>query len=275
MPAAQMEVRDRILLASVLMRRSGCALPESNEHLIQWRLKQIAWQYNLVGLEELFERLKAGPGTPLEDEVVAALIDTDSWFFRDEVRFQKIQGQVLPALRALREREQRLDFWVPGCGRGHDVYSLILTVRHHFPAIKHWRLQVRGTDVLEDCIKQAMTAAFSDQDIRRGLPLSLVVRHFTRVEDRWVLHPDLRNEAEFERMNVIDETDARRYDLVVVSNLMPALDDLYREHFTRIFERKIKSRGFLLLGEPELRLGIRPTPKLYKDWGQGLYQLMD
>jgi chemotaxis protein methyltransferase CheR len=267
----------KLFLASVLMRRSGCALPESGEHLLSWRLKQIAWQYNFLDLDELIGSLRDKKGTPLEDEVVAALMDTDSWFFRDEPKFQKIQGHVLPALRALRATDKRLSFWVPGCGRGQEVYSLILTVRHHFPAVQDWGLRVLGTDVLADCVKQASTGTFTDDDVRRGLPLSLVARHFDRIGKDWALHSHLRAEAEFQHRNVIEGADAKpqRFDLVVASNLLPSLDELYREHVTQVLEQHVLSKGFLLLGEPELKLGIRPRPKVFKDCGGGLFQLLD
>ena len=277
MAAALIDDGHRLFLASVLMRRSGCALPESNEHLLAWRLKQLIWSYNLLDMDELVAQLREQKDSPLEDEVVAALMDTDSWFFRDEPKFHKIQGRVLPALHALRVKEQRLSFWVPGCGRGQEVYSLILTVRHHFPAVQAWQLKVLGTDVLDDCIKHAVSGSFSDADIQRGLPLSLVARHFERVGDRWALHAHLRHEAVFKVQNVIEGTghELKKFDLVVASNLLPSLDELYREHVTQVLEQHVQSQGYLLLGEPEQRLGIRPRPKVFKDCGQGLYQLLD
>lgn len=265
---------DRQWLAELLLKRSANALPEGQDHVLSWRLKQVAWRRNLLGLEELLRALRAGGDAGLEADVLAQLLDTDSWFFREPAVFGAIHAQVLPELLRTRGTRRSLAFWVPGCGQGQEVHSLVLTVRHHFPAMQDWDLRVLGTDILEEALLRAGQGAYDDNDVARGLPMALLARHFKRQPQRWVLAPELLAQSAFRRSNLADGFDPGLgdFDLVLLRNVVAAFDPDQRRPALDNAAHHVSRGGFLLLGEAELRAGLLPDPRVFKDLGGGLHR---
>jgi chemotaxis protein methyltransferase CheR len=274
MATAMLEDGDRLFLQALMLRRSGNHLPDHVDHLLSWRLKQVAWCRNFTGLEELLARLRDGAPAELEDEVVEQLLDTDTWFFRDESLFKAVHSVVLPDLLKSRGAEKFLKFWVPGAGSGQEAYSLILTVRHHFPAMKEWILRVLGTDVVESALEQARLGAYTDKEVQRGLPLTFLTRYFARFEDRWHLARPIRDEAVFKLANLNEPFSAAapRFDLVSVRNLLRSFEPELRAGALDNAARQVASGGYLVLGGAELGLGLAPEPRVFRDLGEGLFK---
>ena len=265
---------DRSLLERLVLRRGGNRLPRGVDHLLAWRLKQVAWRHNLSGLDELFTLLRDGASPGLEDEVVEQMLDTDTWFFRDDDFFQGIHATVLPDLMKSRAAERFIKFWAPGVGSGQEVYSLILTVRHHFPAMRDWDLRVLGTDILESALQRAQAATYADAEVQRGLPLSLLTRYFSRSQGQWVLDPRIRAQASFKVADLMDGfgPNIPSFDLVCVRNLLANFDPDLRVAAIRSAARQVAPGGFLVLGSSDQQAGLKPEPRVFRPLGNGFYK---
>jgi len=249
-------------------------LAMESEHVVSWRLKQLAWRRNLLGTEELFDLLREGQDPALEEEVVEQLLDTETWFFRDETLFRGIHEVILPDLHRIRNGSVFVKFWSPGSGSGQEIYSLILTVRHHFPAMKDWDLRVLGTDVLESRLEKARLGAYTEQEVRRGLPISLLARYFHRRDGLWTVNEDIRTQASFRQSDITEGLGPRvpSFDLVCVRNLLAGIEPGLRAKAMDSAARQVSPGGYLVLGEGEAGLGVEPDLRVFRKLGGGLFK---
>jgi chemotaxis protein methyltransferase CheR len=273
-PAAQALSPDGLrTLKQLLLKRSGNRLPAAG-HVLEWRLRQVAWDWNMGGLDELFLRLEEGNDARLENAVVDALVDGDTWFFRDEETFKGIHAMVLPDLYKLRAAQKFLSIWSPGAGSGQEVYSIILSIRHHFPAMREWDLRVLGTDINEAALERAREASYSDAEVRHGLPLALIARYFIHAGGKWILRPEIRLQAAFQAGDLTQGMgqDVPSFDLVCVRNLLARIDPSLQRAAIDNAANQVAERGYLVLGNSEMASGLAPDPKAFRPMGGGIFK---
>ena len=52
-------------------------------------------------------------------------------------------------------------------------------------------------------VERASAASYSQFEVKRGLPLKYLVRHFDPAGDRWQLKPELRRMVQFRTVNLL------------------------------------------------------------------------
>ncbi|MGH6781574.1 MAG: CheR family methyltransferase, partial [Sphingomonadaceae bacterium] len=119
-----------------------------------------------------------------------------------------------------------------------------------------WTVDIVGTDISAGAIARAKTGIYSQFEIQRGLPMTMMVRWFDQDGDNWYARPELRRRVQFRRHNVLGEPPVPgKFDLILCRNVL-----LYFPAPVRIaaFERlasAIEPDGVLMLGAGETVLG--------------------
>ena len=58
------------------------------------------------------------------------------------------------------------------------------------------------TDFAEDALRKGRKGLYSQFEVQRGLPVSLLVKYFTKVGNAWQINPDLRGKVAFGAHNL-------------------------------------------------------------------------
>src|SRR5665213_4138995 len=103
------------ILARLLQARTGQHLGEGRMWRVESSLRPLLREHRLASLDELVASLIAGRSPALADDVVDALLNNETFFFRDRQSFELLLGPGLERLRAARQRERRLAIWCAGC----------------------------------------------------------------------------------------------------------------------------------------------------------------
>ncbi len=104
----------------------------------------------------------------LQQQVVEAMVTTETTFFRDLHPFEALRKSLIPELIRKRQNERRLNIWCAACSTGQEPYSLALLIREHFPELGGWKVNILATDLSRDVLARARGALQSD----RGQPRS-------------------------------------------------------------------------------------------------------
>ena len=67
-----------------------------------------------------------GKEPSLSQQVVEALLNNETYFFRDRAPFDLIARHALPELAQRREKTNGIQIWSAGCSTGQEVYSLAM-----------------------------------------------------------------------------------------------------------------------------------------------------
>jgi chemotaxis protein methyltransferase CheR len=117
--------------------------------------------------------------------------------------------------------------------------------------------QIVGTDISPKMVERARAGRYSQLEVNRGLPAHYLVKHFDQVGRDWVLRPQVRSMARFERGNLaLPPVGVPACDLVFLRNVLIYFDVETKRTVLSHIRRVLKPGGYLLLGGAESTLNL-------------------
>ena len=224
------------IVAGLLEARTGQKLTKDRLWRVGTALAGVLRQNQLESLEELVDRLGRPAQAALAQQVVEALLNNETYFFRDRAMFDQLGATVLPALAKKRERTRRLSIWSVGCSTGQEAYSLAMLFAEQRSRWADWTIDIIGTDVARSVVNAAREGNFSQFQIQRGLGVAQMVTFFEETRTGWRATEALRQMVRFEAHNLLDQApDPGRFDLILCRNVLLYFDRATRERaFVRL-----------------------------------------
>ena len=262
------------ILAGLLEARTGQQLTLSRRWRIETALSALLRERSISTLDELITILVMGKEPSLSQQVVEALLNNETYFFRDRAPFDMLQRHALPELAQRRERSKRLRIWSAGCSTGQEVYSLAMLFAEEQAKWNGWTIDILGTDVSTSCIERARIGAYSQFEVQRGLGIKQMIAWFEENPDGWRAIEALRKTVRFQVHNLLEQAPhPGSFDIVLCRNVLLYLS---AERKLLAFDRiasAMASDGWLMLGAGETVIG--QTTKLGADiHARGLYRLV-
>lgn len=262
------------ILAGLLEARTGQQLTMSRRWRIETALAALMRERGIATLDELITILVMGKEPGLSEQVVEALLNNETYFFRDRAPFDVLQHHALPELAASRSNSKRLRIWSAGCSTGQEVYSLSMMFAEQPDQWCGWTIDILGTDVSSGCVDRARSGLYSQFEVQRGLGINQTIKWFEETADGWRAVEELRRPARFQVHNLLEPPPhPGGFDVVLCRNVMLYLSP---DKKALAFERLATSMaedGWLMLGAGETVIGN--TSKLGADINaRGLYRLV-
>jgi chemotaxis protein methyltransferase CheR len=261
------------ILAGLLEARTGQQLTMSRRWRIETALSSLLRERGIASLDELITILVMGKEPSLSQQVVEALLNNETYFFRDRAPFDVLQRHALPELAKRRASSKRLRIWSAGCSTGQEVYSLSMLFAEEPDKWRGWTIDILGTDVSTSCIDRARSGSYSQFEVQRGLGINQMIKWFEECAEGWRAVEPLRKPVRFQVHNLLEPAPhPGGFDIVLCRNVLLYLSP---EKKTLAFERiagAMAEDGWLMLGAGETVIG--QTTKLGADIGaRGLYRL--
>ena len=244
-------------LGALLGARTGQQLTMNRRWRVESVLQPLARERGLPSVEALVSLL-LGDGDPaLAEQVVEALLNHETSFFRDRSSFDLLLGPALAKLERARSAERRLRIWCAGCSTGQEAYSLALFFAERRSRWSGWTIDILGTDVSRSAVAQARSGVYSQLEVQRGLAVVQMMRWFGEDgEGGWTIAPELRSAVRFEVHDVTAPPPRPgRFDVILCRNLLLYFSPpVRRAAFDRLAEA-IAPDGALMLGAGETVIG--------------------
>jgi chemotaxis protein methyltransferase CheR len=248
------------IVATLLEARTGQKLTADRLWRVSTALAGVLRQNGLDTVEELCDRLNLPNQAALAQQVVEALLNNETYFFRDRAMFDQLAVTVLPALARRRETTRRLSIWSVGCSTGQEAYSLAMLFAEQPARWTDWTIEIVGTDVAKSVIDTAREGNFSQFQIQRGLGVAQMVRFFEENRTGWRANDTLRKMIRFEAHNVLDQApEPGRFDLILCRNVLLYFDRATRERAFVRLATALAPDGLVMLGAGETTVGQTET----------------
>lgn len=260
-----------LALAAILEQHSGQQLSTSRMWRIETSLKPIMRTHGIASLDLLAAALRAGRKPELIAQVVEALLNNETYFFRDSAMFNILQGPAMERLREARRSLKMIDIWCAGCSTGQEAYSLAMAFAHDTERWGDWRVRITATDVSAAVVERARSGIYSQFEIQRGLPVGMMMRWFDQSGESWVAKPELRRRVAFAEHNLLGVNPPQApFDIVLCRNVMLYFSaDVRRSAFDRLASA-MREDGMLMLGASETVIGQTDRFRANSDY-PGLY----
>jgi len=244
------------IVAGLLEARTGQKLTKDRLWRVGTALAGVLRQNELASLEQLADRLGRPGQTALAQQVVEALLNNETYFFRDRAMFDQLGTTVLPGLARKRERTRRLTIWSVGCSTGQEAYSLAMLFAEQPMRWREWNIEIIGTDVARSVVMAAREGNYSQFQIQRGLGVAQMVSFFEETRTGWRASEALRRMVRFEAHNLLDQPpEPGRFDLILCRNVLLYFDRPTRERAFGRLSSALAPDGLLMLGAGETTVG--------------------
>ena len=261
------------ILAGLLEARTGQQLTMSRRWRIETALAALLRERGIPTLDELITILVMGKEPGLSNQVVEALLNNETYFFRDRTPFDTLATHALPALAAKRASKKRLRIWSAGCSTGQESYSLAMLFADDAEKWRGWTIDILGTDVSSCVIDRARSGSYTQFEVQRGLAITQTIKWFEECADGWRIAEPLLKTVRFQVHNLLEPPPhPGDFDIVLCRNVLLYLCS---EKKALAFDRiagAMAEDGWLMLGAGETVIG--QTKKLVSDPKvRGLYRL--
>jgi chemotaxis protein methyltransferase CheR len=245
------------LLADLLQNRTGQQLTTSRHWRIGTALGPLLRERGLASVDQLVVAILGGRDALLKEKVVEALLNNETFFYRDRPSFDQLLGPALSRLEGARTRERRLAIWCAGCSTGQEVYSLAMAFAEQKQRWSGWTIEILGTDVSRSVIEQARAGLYSQFEVQRGLPVLQMMRWFDEQPGAsWRISSEIRRMVGFQLHSLVEPPPRPgRFDIILCRNVLLYFSKAMRRTVLARLASACADDGALMLGAGETVIG--------------------
>ncbi|MDG6077849.1 methyltransferase domain-containing protein [Erythrobacter litoralis] len=260
------------IIADLLAARTGQQLTESRRWRVSTALSGLFRELGIENVDQLACLLERPGDFQLATRVVEALLNHETYFFRDHAYFDVLEKSVIPELADRRSEDRRLRIWSAGCSTGQEVLSLAMIFAQDTARWADWDIQILGTDISAKAIAAAQRARYSQFEIQRGIAVTQMITFFAEDGGGWQATDSIRKFARYAQHSVLDYPPMPSdFDLVLCRNVLLYFDTTTRRMAFDRLASAVRNDGLLMLGAGETVIGQtdRFEPA---ECGSGLYR---
>lgn len=244
------------IIADLLCAHTGQELTPSRQWRVKTALAGVFRERGISNVDQLACLLAVPGEQDLIRDVIEALLNNETYFFRDRPTFDQLPDDVLPLLAKARQNRRKLRIWSAGCSTGQEVHSLAIQFAEQAQLWQGWTIEILGTDISHKAIAAANSNRYSQFEIQRGLGVSQMLRHFDETPDGWRFRKETPCSIRFRCHNVLDAPPGPdKFDLILCRNVLLYFGKETRHRAFARLHSAIASDGFLMLGAGETVVG--------------------
>lgn len=259
-------------LRSLTLELAGINLGANHAFLVETRLSRLARDEGYESLDDMINELFNTGGSRLAVQVVSALTERDTHFYKDKPAFKRLREIVLPDLHRKRGggRVRLLSF---GCASGQEPYGMAMIAHQMRDQLEGLKVEIVGVDYPSQALDRARLGRYTHFDVQRGLPVKDLIDYFEPDNTDWVVKEHIRETVEFRDIHLLSKLDTLEdFHAVMFCGSLPHYSAPARVRVLRGLSGLVKENGFLILGKGEnlsqMNFGfdrVNPDePSLYK-----------
>jgi len=239
------------VFSALLEARTGQQIASYRSWRIDTALKPLMRERGLDTLDQLVALLLDGNDAGIGDQIIDALVNQETSFFRDAPIFDL----VVEAVAAAEQEGRRARIWCAGCSTGQEPLSLAMLFAERADVGKAMP-EIVATDVSDAAVARARSGRYTQFEIQRGLPIRRVMRWFDSDGNDWTAKPELIKLVAVRRHNLVaDGPPAGRFDVILCRNVLLYLSTTTKAGVFERFGAAIRPGGTLVLGAGETVIG--------------------
>jgi len=257
-PELQLTEEEFRLIRDLIYSHCGLFFDNDSKYLLDKRLVRRLAHHSLPGFREYYQFLKYDRRKDEElSDIMDILTTNETYFFREGFQLKAFTDEILPELKALKERERTLRIWSAGCSTGEEPYTIAMLMleQNLFPG---WRIEIVGSDISQRVVQHARKGVYGKSSFR-CTEEKYLKRFFTETEDGYRVCDQVRELVSINHMNLFDANRLAllgKMDLIFCRNVIIYFDLDSKKRVIDTFYNTLRGGGFLLLGHSESLMNL-------------------
>jgi len=212
---------DFTYIRDLVLEATGVLLGNDKYEFVVKRVSPIALENGFDDVGDLIDQLQMSPTSKLHTGIIDAVLEDETMFFRDFSSYKFLRHEVGKTLAEQRSTLGKLNIWCAACSSGQEAYSIAIMVKDAMPQFKDWEINILATDISSALIRRAKEGSFTQTEVNRGLPASLLIKHFIREGTIWKIKDHHRQSVKFEVFNLMDTWENLPvFDIILIRNVL-------------------------------------------------------
>jgi len=266
-----MNITDFDIYKDLLKDKSGLVITPDKLYLIESRLNPVTKKWGYENLTAMTNVLRAVPPKDLVNDIIEAMTTNETSFYRDIKPFDIFKETVLPYYKNKTGANKNLKIWCAASSSGQEPYSLAMLLKEESAKLPGWNFSITATDISHEILDQAKEGTYTQFEVQRGLPITLLMKYFTQNGDKWTINDDIKRMIDFKYFNLLDPMSSiGQFDIIFCRNVLIYFDQPTKKDVMERMNRQMSDDGFFFLGGAETVLGITESYKAVPNC-RGLY----
>ena len=241
----------------VVRTKAAILLDDNKEYLVEMRLSTLAQKEGIDDVRSLISNVRDKGNIPLRDLMVEAMTTNETSFFRDRHPFDAMRDKVIPEMLEKRASTKSLKVWCGAASTGQEPYSLAILLKNCIPNIASWNTKIVATDISPEVLDKAEKGLYSQHEVGRGLPATMLVKNFDRKGLEWQVKDDLKALVDYRRFNLVEPwVGLPQFDIIFMRNVLIYFDSDTKKQILTNALKYLAPDGYLFLGGSETLLGL-------------------
>lgn len=244
------------LFSQLIYNESGITLKEAKKDYLQARLQK-RLQANRISSFYRYYKFVTDREQGLRElmDLVDSVTINETSFFRNRPQFDLLAGHVLQDLRKRKAGSYKLRFWSAGCSRGHEAYSIAMSVLGALDFPGAWDIRILASDISLRALDSAQRGVYTEHEVEQIKP-EFRDLFFDRVDGRYQVKPLLKKVIIFDYHNLKNENGLSGLDAIFCRNVMIYFDQTEQKRLIEKFHHSLADGGYLFLGHTESLQGF-------------------
>lgn len=257
-PELQLSEEEFRLIRDLIYSHCGLYFDQDSKYLLDKRLVRRLTLHNLPGFRDYYQFLKYDRNKDEElSDIMDILTTNETYFFREGFQLKAFTDEILPEVKALKERERTLRIWSAGCSTGEEPYTIamLLLEQNLFPG---WRIEIVGSDISQRVVQHARKGVYGKSSFRCTEDKYLK-RFFSETDGGYRICDEVRELVSISHMNLFDANRLAllgKMDVVFCRNVIIYFDQTSKKRVIDAFYNTLRDGGFLLLGHSESLMNL-------------------
>jgi chemotaxis protein methyltransferase CheR len=261
-------------IAAMLHADAGIFLPDTKATLVYSRLAKRLRTLGLRSFHEYCELVAGNDGLDERQKMLVSLTTNVTSFFREPHHFDMLRSVILPPLLQAAKTGRRVRLWSAGCSKGHEPYSIAMTVLALMPDAADHDVRILATDIDTEVLAEGRMGRY-DESLLGTVPAAERRRGFLPTSaDTPILTvtPDMRRLVSFRELNLIGHWPMKGpFDVIFCRNVVIYFDDDTQAKVWTRFASLLGPAGTLFVGHSERVMG--PAQAQFTNIGTTAYRL--
>jgi len=255
-----------LFLCELIKKHTGIALTEDKSYLLETRLFPIIKRDNYGNINQLVNALRLADNHLLRTEIIEAMTNNETSFFRDLKPFAQLTDMVIPHLLKNRQPGSTIRILNAACSSGQEPYSIAMSILDK-PKFSQYKFEIIAGDVDQYILKRAMAGNYSQFEVQRGLPITMLLKYFTQDGDNWNINDKVKSMVSFRQLNLLEDVTTLdgKFDIIFCRNVLIYFDQPTKSQILHKLSQIMSEHAILFLGCSESSAGLCDQLTLFEN----------
>ncbi len=252
-------IKDEIFkfFSEYILENSGMVYLAADYYRLETRLNDLVRVFEVSSVDDVYQMYKKNITPDMKAVLINISTNNETYFFRDVKPFTIFSKILMPELVA-KTLYGPINVWSAASSTGQEALSILMSVKNLANDAEFSRLSIFASDISSVALAKAIKGIYNGLDVQRGLPIALLMKYFTQVENsNWQVSKELLSKIKFFEFNLLkDSFPMNMYHVIFCRNVLIYQKMANKDKILKNIYAALAPGGYLLLGNGESLIGI-------------------